>query len=89
MPTVRVSVTQQDIDIGKRVSGGACPLALALTRACGGDCWVYGFGIAEIGGQQFGMPEEATAFVLNFDCGHAVQPFEFDLEVPECASASP
>lgn len=76
-----VIVTKEDIKNGVPRSGRSCPIALALRRKVEpteGAVMVSST-VATIGTSNYRLPYEATNFVINFDSGKPVQPFEFDL----------
>lgn len=92
---MKISVTAEDIAAG--VPSGAfrcehCPIARAIARAVdraplavlvgidrarlhndarGSDVW------------QVELPAVASEFIVDFDLGRPVKPFDFDLEIPD------
>lgn len=87
MTVVRVQVTQADIDNGERAEPCLCPTALAIKRvfpAC--DPSVDGVMIElRIDGKTWftDVPESVREFVEAFDEEWPVEPFGFDLDVPD------
>jgi len=83
---VRVEVTEADVVNGIPKDSCDCAVALALRRVTEpvkvGPCWV------ELNGSDalVPLPAEAVAFIRRFDRGEPVEPFAFDLELPEAAS---
>jgi hypothetical protein len=80
---LKVSVTQEDIFNGVPVMGRFCPIARALTRILG-KVSVGNVRVALDGGDRilFGvLPKIAQRFILDFDAGNPVHPFEFELEL--------
>ena len=78
---MRIDVTQEDIDRGKRSRPCECPLAIAASRATGRPCSV---GLDRIGfddglALEWPLPDIAFKFRWDFDNGQPVQPFGFDL----------
>jgi hypothetical protein len=72
---MRVKVTEEHIQKGKRFQSCECPIALA----CGGN---VGLNVAWVDGKEYRLPEVATWFIRKFDLdfGHAkIEPFEFDM----------
>lgn len=76
-------VTKKNIRKGNRQGATSCPIALALNDAGFNAVmvrhkfvWCYGNGIFN----EVNLPEEAQEFILKFDRGEKVQPFEFELE---------
>lgn len=84
---IKVSVTAEDIANGKHGNCSLCPVALAVNRAIGQkfDAVRIGFRNAEFG---YGDPDErvlpwrAQEFVLDYESGRPVEPFEFEMDVP-------
>lgn len=75
---MKIQVTQNDIDKGKRCDNTLCPVALALNRkgvfARVSMCFIRARGrIAEI-------PEHVSELIFQFDHGLDVAPFEFEVE---------
>ena len=87
MRTVEISVTAKDITEGDAEECTSCPIALAAARKFPDRrVRVYPLSIvlAAIGTySRYMLPAEAIRFVDDFDNGHSVQPFTFQLEVPE------
>src|SRR5262245_46900771 len=96
MRTIKVHVTQRDIRDGEPESYSSCPVALALGRTLGFSENDRLERVAvcseqiEVGGKngwKIKTPAEVDDFISNFDdpcCD--VEPFCFELELPECAS---
>ena len=85
--TVRVNVTQEDIDHGLPNSAIACPISLALRRVpeiAQFDCFVWGSGIT-LGDNDVALPASAREFIERYDekGRRRAKPFSFNLEVPE------
>ena len=91
---ITVSVTQEDIERGRE--GGFiaqnCPIARALRRARFPDATVGLQFLGDFpdyvvhfqkGGRFRSLPESAQQFAFEFDIGRSVEPFSFELEVPE------
>ena len=88
--TIRVSVTQEDIDAGVACDCEKCPIARAM-RALGYNATVDD-DIVYIWNEELRwegkkllwrrLPEVAVRFVAAFDGGQVVEPFEFELVVP-------
>lgn len=85
---MRVKVTQEDIEKGIPEHCGKCPIARAIRRAMPDAISV---GVGSIGVEWFDksgfrvaeLPQQAQQFIYYFDFGEPVQPFEFDLEIPQ------
>ena len=99
--SVKVEVTQVDIDEGCRKISGSCPVALALARAskakfvnvyarCNLNTGHYRWIAEGIFRIHFivALPDVVGAFVGAFDEGKPVSPFEFTLEMPVGAVAA-
>lgn len=88
---MQIRVTRADIHLAEqgRPMGqwaSSCPIARAIRRATGMECTVgtsSGHIYTPQGYPSFTLPEEAKAFIHAFDHGSPVQPFVFDLEVPD------
>lgn len=82
----RISVLAEDIAQGDRRMAASCPLARAISRACGVEASV-GARSATIyqGGQptwiDVPLPSEAVQFRWDYDEGRMVAPFVFALKV--------
>lgn len=90
---MKIKVTQKHIDFGVRGSPYRCPVAWAISDTVNKDVDVLDdkYLRVSVGGRMVGLkdkagtrdfnvPEEARAFVLNFDFGYRVFPFEFDID---------
>ena len=86
-----VTVLQDDIDNGRRNSADNCAIALAAKRdlflenlwvdgvsMTFAGTWVSGTGTAE-------LPAAARQFVTRFDGNLEVEPFKFEIDVPDGA----
>lgn len=82
--TLTVEVTAQDIAEGREGDCWHCPIALALTRAVGGEPVHVNFSdISDGGGGWYRkLPTEAVSFQRWFDRGDPVEPFSFKVRVP-------
>ena len=92
--TVRVRVTQDDIDAGVRCDCVRCPVALALMRAVPGcrealvDCARFDMDMVD-GPNLYDvpLPIEVVNAIADFDTGAGMSPFEFDLTLPTTEAA--
>jgi len=82
---MRVHVTLDHINAGKRTDPEACPIALALCEATGSQGWEVGDDLAHRHDyddldrcDHWHLPEVATRFVRDFDAGRPVRPFSFE-----------
>lgn len=80
---MKISVTEEDIRTGVRRSCTTCPIANATRRVCGdkivwANTYTITIGLTE--GKVFKTPGKAKEFILDFDNGNPVEPFEFELE---------
>jgi hypothetical protein len=80
---MKIEVTQQNINDGRKHNCTSCPIALAIYQATGEEAAVSCFrtylgedcaGIA--------LPSSAALFIERFDAGKSVSPFSFDLPIP-------
>lgn len=79
---VKVQVTAKDILCGKRQNSRECPIAQAVFRAFGLEAEVGSRNIV-VGGMRFKHDRQRQNFIWRFDGGESVEPFDFELEVPE------
>lgn len=77
---MKVIVTQEDIDNGDRTQSARCPIALAISRAYGIKNIAVGMDRVTGMSKTRWLPIEAQNFVLAFDNGEPVEPFEFRLQ---------
>lgn len=80
MPSMKVSVTTEDIKQGKRVSCRECPVALAVKRIFQDEDNVSVAIYIRVGGVMYEYPEEVVDFICNFDKGSLVEPIEFEMK---------
>ena len=86
---LRVEVTAEDIAKGVRNTCDRCPIALALSALGVIEPFVDGYAV-EFGNceEQVRTPEVASAFIEAFDLGNPVEPFTFEIDVPDEAVRS-
>ena len=93
MTNININLEQRHIDRGVAFSQSECPAALAITEALPGvrGCcvgawriWLYRAS-DDYRGECVGSPRAITNFIRDFDAGRDVEPFTFELEVPEWA----
>jgi hypothetical protein len=79
--SIRVSVTQRDIDKGEPICDNRCPIALAISRTVKRRVGVtYGavYLLNEVH-QMYELTPTAERFIRRFDNGQPVQPFTFTM----------
>lgn len=90
MSTVKIDVTQEDIDSGVQCSTMRCPIAIALQRATGNDNVSVGaqFAVIHQDGEDeiVDLPSQAVEFISRYDSGKYAnvtkpEPFSFTLEL--------
>jgi len=82
---MKISVTQEDIDNGKRKECDSCPVALAIMRHFKAkSVWVdvhgiyyYHNDVNDCGKEP--MTKEILEFIIDFDAGRNVKPFDIIL----------
>jgi len=81
---MKITVTQEHINKGKRQSRCFCPIALAIKDVLGqncdprvGDMCIF---IGKDPKQYYVTPWQAKAFISIFDSGGIPNPIEFELE---------
>jgi len=91
---LRVDVTQEDIANGRKRNPSACMVARAINRASEGMlqaqvCYEHGWLGPELDGASVKLPlkDSVKQLVVMFDQGMVVQPFSFELELPEGLAA--
>ena len=78
-----IKVTQEHIDSGLRAVACLCPVALAMKDTTG-DTWTVGCQKASAAGvSRITLPQPVRDFIVDFDVGNPVQPFDFDIPKPE------
>jgi hypothetical protein len=84
---MKIEVTQEDIDKGKRRQACNCPISLAVKRHTGAR-YVATFPLSGLNfienDKTYILPAEEdqesfTTFVCDFDDGNPVEPFTFEL----------
>ena len=83
---ITVHITAEDIATGARWSAFGDPVTIAICRATGRsldskDVSTSRYGIV-IGSSVFPTPALVAEFIEEFDAGHKVIPFTFDLWAP-------
>lgn len=87
-----IEVTQDDINNGIPNSEHSCPVAIALKRvfpdrrvSVNEDSLMLYEEINEVCVRRIikGTPSEVQAFILDFDDDVAVEPFSFEVDIPE------
>lgn len=73
---MKIVVTQQDIDAGRKFCARECAIALAMKRAGFNFEKLFGTVIV-IDGKDHPLPEELTVKINEFDDGN-LTPFEFE-----------
>ena len=82
MVTLRIKVTQEDIDKGCAEAATCCPIARAIGRRIpDGRVAVLGRSGSIDHEAILLMPVSCLNFVKHFDSGRNVEPFEFDLVI--------
>ena len=93
MATIHVEVTQEDIASGVTFDCSKCPIARASTRALriAGvpaeiDAAYLGITVRatrDLRKHTISTPTRVSRWMRDFDLGKPVQPFAFDLEIPD------
>jgi len=77
---MKIHVTQEDIDNGKRGDAYGCPIALALHRSFKRK-WSVGLTCAKnTNGKVIEIPRSAQRFIRTFDNRKPAKPFNFILK---------
>lgn len=85
---VKIEVLQSDIDSGRPDDCGFCPVALAIKRAANVKTIHVSLATVVIYFTKSSLcriklPAEANEFIDKFDAEKEVEPFSFDLEIPD------
>jgi hypothetical protein len=83
---MRITVTKEDIAGGRRSDPEDCPVARALRRAGLSHFGVTGMAVMMPGESQHAsvlLPARVQEWIMDFDWGTPVKPFEFELTLPE------
>lgn len=76
-----ITVTQSNIDNGKRGEPDCCPVALALRDEYGKGCCIFvGGKTASYPRGEIKLPDSVGKFVRDFDNNIEVQPFSFEFD---------
>ena len=77
---MKIKVTKEHIDKGRKKSALSCPIALAigdkygLDASVGPESCVIGYTICD-------LPKSVKKFIKLFDNGYSVEPFEFNINL--------
>jgi hypothetical protein len=82
---VRIEVGQEDIDQGCKASASYCPIARAVGRVIRGPVSVGAIWITLEDSTVY-LTDEARQWVWDFDNDRDVEPFSFEIDVPEEAT---
>lgn len=82
---MRIEVTQEDIENGKPYSAWSCAIAVAIRRATRREIvWVkLGENTIALYRREIPLPHSVKEWAERFDEGRSVEPFTFDLDIPE------
>lgn len=85
-----INVTSEDISRGEPKNARCCPVAIAIGRHANWatevtvDRYEIGFETdINCESELVSTPAEASEFIKDFDAGMPVQPFSFNLDIPE------
>ncbi len=83
---MRITVTQEDIENGRRCDPDCCPIGRALSRAGVVHYGVVGEAVMVLDEQQHAtdlpLPGEIREWILDFDGRRPVEPISFELPIP-------
>lgn len=86
---MKIEVTEQDIKLGRRCSRDRCPVALAFKRAGIKPDGVTGMAVVffyKTSYTEVTLPSKVANFIADFDNSVVVEPFSFDLDLPDYAT---
>lgn len=79
---MRIQVTAEHINIGKRLDCFYCPVAIAIREALNNSIYIHATEhIIVIGDIKYQTPTSVFDFITYFDKGIILQPFEFELNL--------
>jgi hypothetical protein len=80
-----INVTQEHIDKGKKISCSNCPVALAIGERVTTESVYVHPRFIYLGKlmTERDLPKEAQRFIRRFDGEKEVEPFSFDLDIPD------
>lgn len=80
---LKVDVTTEHISKGSRSAPTSCPISLVLAdMGFSNYVWDYEIEIESTGGK-YSMPTNAIGFIQDFDAEFPVDPFSFELDMPD------
>ena len=83
--TIKINVTQEDIDSGTTRDSKKCPVRNAIKNGCGSHTCIVmeKFILLTIKGEWYSAvpPINALQFIQDFDNDKSVEPFEFEMVV--------
>jgi hypothetical protein len=83
---MKIEVTQQDIDNGRRCDPDCCPIGRALSRAGVSHYGVVGAAVmiedAAHTARPLPLPSEVRNWIVEFDGSRPVEPITFNLPLP-------
>lgn len=85
-----IHVTQEDIDNGRRRDPMSCPVANAIRRECNPysirvvpEMVIWGNMLNWGSAPKSRLPSHVGRRIIRYDGGIIMEPFEFDLNIPE------
>jgi hypothetical protein len=83
--SVKIEVTEEDIEKGKQSDGTSCPVALAMMRATGSTYVYVDYIESRIAGELIYTPKKAEEFMRDFDSDSEIRPgpFAFEIELED------
>ena len=80
---MKIQVTKEHINQGVARQWTSCPVALAIRSHIPGLVSVGPYNAYLVGLAPIGLPTTVIQFIDDFDMNRLVEPFEFELAVPE------
>jgi len=78
----KFSVTQEHIDSGEPANASVCPIALAIREKLNlNSVKVFPSSVRLDSHPSYPLPRSAQRFIVRFDQGYPVKPFNFVLEI--------
>jgi hypothetical protein len=86
---MKIQVTREDIEQGRRRDPNNCAVAVALRRAGVSHFGVTGMVVSFAGSTVVLLPVTVQEWIMDFDWGVKMDPMEFDLILPSTVDMAP
>jgi hypothetical protein len=83
MKLLKIVVTEEDIEAGRKFSSTLCPVGRAIHREIGHEDYQVGSKTLYIEGRSRKSSAKIRQFILDFDDGKKVKPFKVYIKPPK------